>query len=84
MHSRASQRTELYLRSQAIINNAVRDSRLIRKFYRRHCAMSTTTARHNMVENQIRTNRITDERIIEAMDDIPRESYVPEIYKGVA
>ena len=46
--------------------------------------MSTTTARHNMVENQIRTNRITDELIIEAMDDIPREAYVPEMYKGIA
>jgi protein-L-isoaspartate(D-aspartate) O-methyltransferase len=46
--------------------------------------MSTTTARHNMVESQIRTNRITDDLIIEAMDDIPRESYVPELYKGIA
>lgn len=46
--------------------------------------MNIPTARHNMVENQIRTNRITDSLIIEAMDDIPREAYVPEIYKGVA
>ena len=46
--------------------------------------MDMTTARHNMVENQIRTNRITDSIIIDAMDDIPREAYVPELYKGVA
>jgi protein-L-isoaspartate(D-aspartate) O-methyltransferase len=46
--------------------------------------MNTTTARHNMVENQIRTNRITNPLIIQSMDDIPREAYVPEIYKGMA
>lgn len=46
--------------------------------------MDMTTARHNMVENQIRTNRITDSIIIDGMDEIPREAYVPELYKGVA
>jgi protein-L-isoaspartate(D-aspartate) O-methyltransferase len=46
--------------------------------------MNTITARHNMVENQIKTNRITDPLIIDAMDDIPREAYVPEIYRGMA
>ncbi len=46
--------------------------------------MNTITARHNMVESQIRTNRITDPLIIDSMNDIPREAYVPEIYKGMA
>ena len=41
-------------------------------------------ARRNMVSGQIRTNRVTDERIIEAMEEIPRERFVPHAKQGVA
>ncbi len=41
-------------------------------------------ARRNMVSGQIRTNRVTDERIIEAMEEIPRERFVPHAKRGVA
>ena len=41
-------------------------------------------ARQNMVSGQIRTNRVTDERLIEAMEEIPRELFVPRAKRGVA
>lgn len=41
-------------------------------------------ARHNMVENQIRTNRVTDPRVIAAMEAIPRERFVPRRLESVA
>lgn len=37
-----------------------------------------------MVENQIRTNRVTDETLIAVMSEIPRECFVPEALRGVA
>jgi protein-L-isoaspartate(D-aspartate) O-methyltransferase len=37
-----------------------------------------------MVESQIRTNKVTDEAVIAALLEIPRERFVPEIYAGVA
>ena len=37
-----------------------------------------------MVSGQIRTNRVTDERLIEAMEEIPRERFVPPAKRGVA
>ena len=43
-----------------------------------------TAARRNMVSGQIRTNRVTDERLIEAMEEIPRERFVPHAKRGVA
>lgn len=46
--------------------------------------MDAALARHNMVENQIRPNRVTDPVIIQAMMDLPRESFVPDTLKGVA
>jgi protein-L-isoaspartate(D-aspartate) O-methyltransferase len=46
--------------------------------------MDYATARHVMVESQIRTNRITDARIAEAMEAIPREAFVPKGLSGVA
>ncbi len=39
--------------------------------------MGWTTARLNMVEGQVRPNRVTDPRIIQAMLEIPREVLVP-------
>lgn len=41
-------------------------------------------ARLNMVESQIRTNKVTDTRIIEAFEAIPREQFVGESLQGIA
>ena len=41
-------------------------------------------ARRNMVTGQIMTNRVTDERLIDAMAEIPRERFVPHAKRGVA
>jgi protein-L-isoaspartate(D-aspartate) O-methyltransferase len=43
-----------------------------------------TAARLNMVESQVRPNGITDRRIIAAMEDVPREMFVPERFRAVA
>ena len=43
-----------------------------------------TAARRNMVDSQIRTNRVTDEALLAAMGDIPRELFVPSDLAGVA
>ena len=41
-------------------------------------------ARQNMVTGQIMPNRVTDERLIDAMAEIPRERFVPRARRGVA
>jgi len=46
--------------------------------------MDHAAARHNMVENQIRTNRVTDPLVIEALSALPREVFVPEPLRGIA
>ncbi len=46
--------------------------------------MDFTAARLNMVENQIRTNRIADEAVIAALADVPREVFVPKPMRGFA
>lgn len=43
-----------------------------------------TAARQNMVENQVRTNKVTDERLTSAMESIPRELFVPTEMRSVA
>ncbi len=40
--------------------------------------------RFNMVDSQLRTNQVTDHRILRAMMDIPRENFVPEELRGLA
>lgn len=35
------------------------------------------TLRRTMVETQLRTNKVTDERVLKAMGTIPRETFVP-------
>jgi protein-L-isoaspartate(D-aspartate) O-methyltransferase len=42
------------------------------------------TARLNMVENQIRTNRVSDERVLAAIAAVPRECFVPKRLHGNA
>ncbi|MEM8588046.1 MAG: protein-L-isoaspartate O-methyltransferase [Pseudomonadota bacterium] len=41
-------------------------------------------ARSNMVESQIRTNKVTDQRILDAFLDVPREQFVPKSSRGIA
>lgn len=46
--------------------------------------MDFAVARHNMVESQIRPNRVTDPYILEAIAALPREAFVPKTLAGVA
>jgi len=46
--------------------------------------MDFAAARRNMVESQIRTNRVTDRRIVAALGEIPREMFVGEESAGIA
>ena len=41
-------------------------------------------ARRHMVDSQIRTNKVRDGRVIEALGVVPRERFVPKRLKGVA
>lgn len=40
--------------------------------------MDYAVARQHMVDSQIRTNKVTDERLIDAIRALPRERFVPE------
>ncbi|HTP83569.1 MAG TPA: protein-L-isoaspartate O-methyltransferase [Alphaproteobacteria bacterium] len=40
--------------------------------------------RLNMVESQIRPNKVTDPRLLEALLEVPREGFVPDQLRGVA
>lgn len=50
--------------------------------------MSNTSAalraRTNMIEGQLRPNKVTDTRLLEAMAEVPREAFVPEELRNVA
>ncbi len=46
--------------------------------------MDFATLRRNMIEGQIRPNRVTDERVIEAMEAIPREAFVPKARRALS
>ncbi|MBI1272789.1 MAG: methyltransferase domain-containing protein [Alphaproteobacteria bacterium] len=41
-------------------------------------------ARRNMVESQLRPNKVTDERILMAMERLPRELFVSAAVQGIA
>ena len=41
-------------------------------------------ARLNMVESQLRTNKVTDEAVLDAFLDVPRERFVPPHLAGIA
>lgn len=45
---------------------------------------AAVSMRQTMVDTQLRTNKITDDRILAAMAEIPRESFVPEGYRNMA
>lgn len=46
--------------------------------------MDFAKARRNMVESQLRTNRVIDPAIVDAMGSVPREKFVPENLASVA
>ncbi len=46
--------------------------------------MDFAAARRNMLDSQIRPNRVTDERLIDALATVPREEFVPKDLRGVA
>ena len=47
-------------------------------------AIDYTAARANMVESQIRPNKVTDGTVVQAFLDVPRERFVPPELRGVA
>jgi len=46
--------------------------------------MDFAVLRHRMVEGQLRTNRVTDEGVIAAIQAVPRELFVPRALRSVA
>jgi protein-L-isoaspartate(D-aspartate) O-methyltransferase len=46
--------------------------------------MDFEKARFNMVENQIRANRVTDPAVLDALERVPRELFVPKALRGIA
>ena len=46
--------------------------------------MNFVQARTNMVDNQLRTNRISDPAVLSAMGTVPRELFLPKALHGVA
>jgi protein-L-isoaspartate(D-aspartate) O-methyltransferase len=46
--------------------------------------MDFAERRRNMVEGQLRTNKVIDDRLIAAMGKIAREAYVPARLAGIA
>ena len=47
-------------------------------------SMDYALARRNMIEGQLRPNRVTDPAVIEAMGAAPRERFVPAAMAGIA
>lgn len=41
-------------------------------------------ARSNMINSQIRPNGVTDHRVVEAMETVPRELFMPKAMRGAA
>ncbi|MEQ8818056.1 MAG: protein-L-isoaspartate O-methyltransferase [Thalassobaculum sp.] len=46
--------------------------------------MDYALARLNMVESQIRTNKVTDPEVVGAFESVPRELFVPKGKRGIA
>jgi len=46
--------------------------------------MDFAQARHNMVEAQIRTNRVTDAMVVDVLEELPREAFLAESQKQLA
>lgn len=45
---------------------------------------SLDLARFNMIQQQVRPWDVLDERVLEAMAEVPRELFVPDAYRGLA
>ncbi len=46
--------------------------------------ISSETARFNMIEQQIRTWEVLDPTVLQLLNDVPREDFVPAEYQGLA
>jgi protein-L-isoaspartate(D-aspartate) O-methyltransferase len=46
--------------------------------------MDYARARSNMVQNQLRPNRVDDPSVLNAMAEVPRERFLPKALRGVA
>ncbi|KAF0190734.1 MAG: protein-L-isoaspartate(D-aspartate) O-methyltransferase [Gammaproteobacteria bacterium] len=46
--------------------------------------MELQKARFNMIEQQIRTWDVLDQRVLDLLDQVPRENFVPENYRNLA
>ncbi len=46
--------------------------------------MNFALARHNMVEQQVRTWTVLDKAVLDTMENFPRENFVPEQYRRMA
>lgn len=46
--------------------------------------LDVTKARHNMIEQQIRPWEVLDQRVLDVMEIIPREDFVPEASRNLA
>lgn len=46
--------------------------------------MDYAAARSNMVDSQLRTNKVTDREVVEAFETVPRELFVPDHLRGIA
>ena len=46
--------------------------------------MDFAAARHNMIEGQIRTNRVTDPALLDVLATLPREQFVPAERRAIA
>src|SRR5277367_5114418 len=46
--------------------------------------MDYQIARTNMVESQVRTNKVTDPALVDALSSVPRELFVPAPLRGIA
>jgi protein-L-isoaspartate(D-aspartate) O-methyltransferase len=46
--------------------------------------MHTESARHQMIYHQVRPWDVSDDRVLEALGDVPRERFVPDAYRELA
>jgi protein-L-isoaspartate(D-aspartate) O-methyltransferase len=46
--------------------------------------LARDVARFNMIEQQIRTWEVLDPKVLELLNEVPRENFVPLIYQGLA
>jgi protein-L-isoaspartate(D-aspartate) O-methyltransferase len=51
---------------------------------RKNLPVDNQSARINMIESQLRPNMVRDERVLTAMESLPREIFVPSSMAGIA